>query len=319
MRTNEQIQTRQQYLFQDAVNVAERDRLIIQHQLLYPSFEATLKRILDEWGLAQKLEVATKNGNSFTILDLGCGEGLFLFDLAAILAQRGLLTANVSLYGLDKDETAIATAEAFSKRQPEPNLNLEFYVYDVTQPLDDCAGLKWQTNRAMPDLQFDFILASQLFEHLPQAQLHLTRIYNQNLKPDGMMFVRDFTFAEAGWLAPHPTMQTIFAKSCELVLSLNAGVDVAQNHREWLGQLGAAILNATQTVLATGTDERGLLMARNFVMITRNVAPVLIKIGKLERDEYETAFAQMFKEFSAETPGHLISLDTVAYKPHNDH
>jgi len=318
MHTNEQVQTQQQYLFQEAINDAERDRLLIQHKLLYPSFEATLKQILDEWGLAQKLEAAAEGGSSFTILDLGCGEGLFLFDIAATLAQRGWLSANVILYGLDNSETAIATAEVFSKQQPDPIHNLEFYLHDVTKSLDDCAGLKWQTNQSVSNLQFDFILASQLFEHLPQAQLHLTRIYNQNLKPGGIIYVRDFTFAQAGWLAPHPAMQTIFAKSCELVLSLNAGFDVAQHHLEWLEQLGAAILSTAQTVLATGTDERGLLMARNFIMITRNVAPVLIKLGKLDRAEYETAFAQIFKEFSAETPGHLVSFDTVACKPQNN-
>ncbi|HVN86099.1 MAG TPA: class I SAM-dependent methyltransferase [Candidatus Binatia bacterium] len=85
-----------------------------------------------------------------SVLDFGCGEGLFLQELE----QRGLRFPHYT--GLDLREDALAMARSL---HPER----QFLQGDVMQ---------WSA----PDAAFDLVIASQVLEHLPEAGRVLDRL-----------------------------------------------------------------------------------------------------------------------------------------------
>ncbi len=78
----------------------EANRLFIYHSVSKPGVTEALNHILDEYGLAAKLQAAKANGSKVRVLNFGCSEGLFLHDLAEKLEKRGLLEA-ADLNGID--------------------------------------------------------------------------------------------------------------------------------------------------------------------------------------------------------------------------
>src|SRR5438105_631099 len=81
---------------------AERDRLALQHEIYKPRVRQVFEKVLDEYGLAERLKAPKIEPERVRILDIGCGEGWFLFDLATRLAERGLLDG-CDLVGIDVD------------------------------------------------------------------------------------------------------------------------------------------------------------------------------------------------------------------------
>ena len=82
MNTPQQLR---EYIFAET---DDRDRLLIQYQAYKPSFERVLAQVLDEYSLAQRLQAALDNSAvpaTVRILDVGCGEGLYLQKIAATL------------------------------------------------------------------------------------------------------------------------------------------------------------------------------------------------------------------------------------------
>src|SRR5947209_15758179 len=89
-------------------------------------------------------------------MDVGCGEGLYLFELA-----QGNRFAHFEGLGIDKDGEAIETAHTYA--QIEGIQNLRFAVFDATQPFTSCLPIR----TAQP---FDLVMESLVLMHLRNPQ-----------------------------------------------------------------------------------------------------------------------------------------------------
>jgi SAM-dependent methyltransferase len=99
----------------------DRRRLEHQFELLREDFNLWFDGMLRLGGLPTDPDRAT-----WSVLDVGCGEGLFTREIARRYP-------NVQVVGIDVDADAIAAASARSASVP----NVRFLVRDVRQPLTD--------------------------------------------------------------------------------------------------------------------------------------------------------------------------------------
>lgn len=305
---------------QSAVNFREyifeashdRERLVLQHEINKPSVSRIMERVLDEYGLAERLQTAKTNGTKLRVLDVGCGEGLFLHDLAELLETRGLLDA-ATLIGIDIDMAAIDTAHEFRVLTKPPRPYLNFYVHDVTRPLEECPEL-----RSVEDgqTQFDFIFAIFVTEHLPEARQQVEKLYHA-LKPGGIIYLRDFLLDEGenGWTSVHPAITPLNRAYCNYLLNLNKGTIVAREQANWLKEVGASQVQALpDLLLVRGDTEFGRKQLRNVVMITRNSGPQLISRGAMTQAEFEQLMNLLFQELGPHSRGQVTHIDTLARK-----
>src|SRR5438045_4676148 len=91
-----------------ASNAKSSERMLAQYKAFKPVFEVCLNKVLDEYGLAEKLTLAKAKGTKLKILNYQCGEGLYLHLFSELLEKRGLLEG-AELNGIDMDATLIAT------------------------------------------------------------------------------------------------------------------------------------------------------------------------------------------------------------------
>ncbi len=296
------------YIF---VEADDNNRLILQHEILKPNFEHILAKVLDEYGLAEKLHKAKTTGEKVRILDFGCAEGLYLHDVAAVLEERGLLEA-ADLNGIDINPGAIATADEFSKISKPARPGLNFYVHDGKQPLESCLGL--QKNGAA---QFDFIYAMVVMEHFSEARQHVERLYG-SLKPGGVIYLRDYVLDEGpeGWLVPHPALIPFSKVFTGHLRSINPGVNVTIDQAGWLREIGAELIHTELDIIPIGGEtKRGMDMLRNSIMITRNAGPMLIAKGVMTQAAFDALMATLFKEINRDSIGQASHIDTLARKP----
>lgn len=298
----------QEYMF-GAVD--DGDRRTFQHNIFKSNFVERINYLLDEYGLAQRLETARANGQKLRILDLGCAEGLFLHDVAEVLETRGLLSA-AELIGIDREVNSIMLAEQLSKLSEPPRPYLNFYVHDATEPLEGSIGL-----RHKGIARFDFIFALSLIQHLPEAPRHLEAIY-QTLKPGGVLYLRDAVMEEGerGWKSGHPVLAPFGAALNNFVRSLNNGLDVSVEEAGWLREIGAERVQAIPLVYPVGGKTPvGMQMLRNSVMLVRNTGASLIDQGKLSAGQFEKIMDTLFRELSPESMGQQTWMETFACKP----
>lgn len=297
----------------------ERERLVTQFKCYRPSLVEQFNRVLDEYGLATRLQAANPK-HKVKILDLGCGEGLALQTVAEILERRGLLQ-NADLYGIDADKTAIATAEKFKLQAKPPRPYLHFLVHDATVPLSKCLGLyfEFSTDELVDgEPKFDFIFSSLVFEHIPNARQCLEKIYEQSLKPGGVIFIRDtvLTEGEIGWVLAHQAMRPFVETGLNYMRIANDGVDVSQVTVDWLREFGASQVQAFSTILPIGGEsEIGLNMLRNSYLFVRNVGPLLVNKNLVAQEMYDHAMKQLFDELGPHCVGQSGLTDTIAKKP----
>lgn len=131
--------------------------------------ERSFGRNLD-WGLDYLSYVETvislvKRYAGRDLLDVGCGDGFLLYNLA----RERALHPDVRLVGIDLDEKAIKFAQAFCH-----GLATEFMVKDIAQYED----------------QFDVITAVETFEHIPDDEIvSFTGHVDRLLRPRGCLVV----------------------------------------------------------------------------------------------------------------------------------
>jgi 2-polyprenyl-3-methyl-5-hydroxy-6-metoxy-1,4-benzoquinol methylase len=298
----------QNYVFGES---DDRERLAIVHAFMRANFITQTLQVLDQYGLAQRLEQARLTATRLQILDLGCAEGLFLHDLAALLEERGLLGA-AELNGLDVNTAAIATAEAYAKISSPPRPYLNFYVWNMTQPLTDNLIL-----RAEAKTQFDYIYALSVLEYLGEARQQLERIYHM-LKPGGIIYLRCLVTKEGsdGWIALHPVLAPLNRAVGLSITGLNGGIDVATNTAAWLREVGAEdVREYIDKVQAGGAGPRGRESLRSTVLLARNAAPHLIRQGLLTQAQYDEILTTLYRELGSHLTGQYCTTNVVGRKP----
>ncbi|KAI6367752.1 hypothetical protein MCOR25_004828 [Pyricularia grisea] len=114
------------------------------------------------------------------ILDVGCGPGTITIGFAAI-AHDG------EVVGIDISEEVLGQARQVAAKAGSPS-NLSFRHGDVLK------GLEW-----IPDGTFDAVYASQVFPHLPTAEMREQALSEMRrvLKKDGILATR--TLADMQW------------------------------------------------------------------------------------------------------------------------
>jgi SAM-dependent methyltransferase len=305
--------TQTEYLTYILADVNDSDRLAVQHSCFKPSFMQTLQHILTHYGLGDRLQAGLTQAAKISILDVGCGEGLQLHDVAALLDSRGELAA-ATFYGIDNNVQAIATAEGFSKVSKPPRPYLNFYVHDVMQPLVDCLGLRMDMDGTPT---FDLIYVSMLLEHLPGVSQLLTKFYSY-LKPGGLLYIRDTVLLGAAEFNQmvHPALIPFHQAIKDHAARLNKGQDVALETANWLRLLEPQQVEALPIRIPIGgTSEIGKMMLRNTILALRVGLPLFVKFGVIGAEQGEQMMATMFRELGPHLEGYLTLIDTIAQKP----
>ena len=289
----------------------DRERQSVQHQAFKPSFVAAFEHILQDYDLAQQFGTAKLIGEKLNVLEIGCGEGLYLHDIAAAIETHGLIKA-VNLIGIDVKVAAISTAEEFCKLSNPPRPYLNFLVEDFARPLDEATSL-----RMIGGNVFDFIYGLLKLENLPDPRQHLLNWYGA-LRPGGSLYMRTMVTHKGsdGWLSIHPALEKLGQIGMNFVVASHDGADLPVETSTWLKEAGAEQVETRLVILPTGGNTQiGVLMARNSLMIVRNMAPLLIKKGLITQQYFEEVMASLYQNASPNMVGQMAFVDISARKP----
>jgi SAM-dependent methyltransferase len=303
--------------------VDDRERLVVQHDIFKHNFVQMVEKVLLDYGLAQKLEQAKAIGSSkkVRILDVGCGEGSFLHDVAEILQARGLLEV-AELIGFDKDAAAIAMAQDLYVTDSTIGVTTEV-ISETTAPflqfyVQDATDLSNTDNPALADRHFDFIYALMVFEHIPNAKRYVEELYDHWLVPGGAIYLRDALAweGENSWLAPLPAMAQQLRAFKSFIVKLNEGKEVASEEVTWLRDLGAIQVQTFLDLLkADLTSDRGLEVMGHWVMMIRNSLPRLVSGNLLSQEQANTILDDIYQNLEQANPGYWGTVNTLAQKP----
>lgn len=292
---------------------SDRDRLQLQRELYEPFIMANFKLILDKYNLAEQL-AASKSNQKLLILDVGCGEGYYLYALAGMLEERQLHKF-AKFIGIDLNQVAIATADEFVRKANPPRRYIDFFQQDITQPLDSNIMLKVETEGKF---EFDFIYATLLVEHLPHSKEQVARLYNY-LKPGGIIFLVDAVYnssEENGWVSPHPEIEFLSQLAAKAVISKPGWDEPAVNSAKWLSELGAEdITTATHIMKSGDRSPNSIKLTKNFYYVGMNAGEVLVKHGVLTQERFDKAKEILQKELTPESKGQITAIGTIAKKP----
>jgi SAM-dependent methyltransferase len=134
-----------------------RERLRILSRIMQPTTLALLNRVGVRRGMA--------------CLDVGCGGGDLVFDLAEIVGPTGRVV------GTDFDQVKVEIAR--SEAQARHLNNVEFRFADI--------------NRDQPAQEFDFVHARFVLTHLPNPDAALANMFHA-LRPGGIVAIEDIDF-----------------------------------------------------------------------------------------------------------------------------
>ena len=277
-----------------------------------PRFREIINLVLNQYGLAERLRQAKSMGDKVCMLDLGCSEGLYLHELANILEEQGLLEG-ASLNGIDRSQAAIGTAQEFALRSKPPRPYLSFYLQDATKPFNENLGMRY--NKAT---QFDFIYSIVTLMYIADAPHNLAKIYNDDLKPGGVIYLRDLTTADGPFqiISPHPTLSPLVEFYKAFVNSLNQENSTALDAGKWLRELGAEKMQTLEhTLEASSHSPEELAMLRNILLMTRGIAHQMISQNLMTEADFNKLIATVYKEIDRDSRGQVTYFDTVGQKP----
>jgi SAM-dependent methyltransferase len=289
-----------------------QERTIIGYKTVRTAFLQTVEQILDskEYQFAARLKEAAGAGKKLRVMDIGCSEGLFLHELAAILEARRLLGA-VELNGLDDNPVAIETAESYALVSTPPRPYLHFYLHDATLPFEECLELRHEAK-----LDYDLLLVLAVLELLPDAKTHLARFYN-SLKPGGIIYLRLTVtrYGEDGTILPHPLLEPFGQTIMRALGQVNPGVEVAFQVEDWLRELGASQIKVNELKIPIGgTSEVGRQCFRLFLYLIKNTASLMIRSGQMTQTKYDQIMQTVYQELTPEAHGQIINFQVLAKK-----
>jgi hypothetical protein len=311
-------QSLQQFRDSLSTDVSYHARLALQFKVMQPLFEKAINQVLDEYGLAEKLSQAKQRGQVLRLLQLHCGEGLYLHELARLLETRGLLAA-AQLNGIEEDQTQITTADEYRNLASPPRPYLNFYCHKLQQPLEECVGLR-QGLGASGATRFDFIFGGfNALSLTKNARVVVERIYRQNLK-DGanLMFIEGVRReGPVGWRVPHPGMAKVVRTLHQIGASYNPGSeDIGTDTARWLGKLDAGPVSSYRALTPWGgPTEPGRIQLLNMLAIIRISGPEMVKVGLITPQEYDDFIQIIYKELTPHHLGQYTFTVTLAAKP----
>lgn len=286
------------------------ERLLAEYKAKRGVFFKNIQHLFDDYNLRERLETAQATGKKVRILQIECGEGLYLHDLAGILEKENLLEA-ADLYGIDANYQLIEVANQFKLAAHPPRPYLKFFPKDYRQSLPCWSGLTKST-----EVLFDIIISMDNLFSIQYAHSVFSRFYTENLKPDGLGVWFEVQLSK-NWQLPHPAFWPVLKASFTLIASLNPTEgDMAEHLAEWFSQLGALDIKTFEDTLPLGgCTSGGRDLLRDLLIGLQNPAPLLIEQGLLTQAQYDEMLRVVYKELTPDNVGYINYISTIARKP----
>jgi SAM-dependent methyltransferase len=262
-------------------DVDDRRRLEHQFALLREDFNLWFDGMLRLGGLSTDPDRAT-----WSVLDMGCGEGLFTREIARRYPHARVV-------GFDLDAAAVAVATARSASVP----NVRFLVHDVRQPLTDAGG-------------FD---AAVLWLVLPYFADRRTVLANlaAALRPGGVALLGNVP--DQTMRLDHPAATGLLAAGQQLVARLGLG-GLEDTLEPLLRQAGFDDITTEPLRYPLGGATRSGQRWHAYLLTNMSTAkhPIVTVFGLMDEADYDERFERLAAEHVLRLYGEIRFLVTLA-------
>jgi 2-polyprenyl-3-methyl-5-hydroxy-6-metoxy-1,4-benzoquinol methylase len=268
-------------------DVDERRRLEYQFELLREDFDLWFDAALRLSGLGVDPARA-----SWSVLDAGCGEGLFTREIA-----RRYPTARV--VGFDVDAKAVAVAAQRCAQQP----NVRLFVHDVRQPI---AG-------SVPGGGgFDLAVMWLVLPYLPDRRTALANVA-ATLRPGGMILLGNVP--DEALRVDHPAAADLMVAARQLVQRLGLG-GLQDSLAPTLAEVGlAAVTTQELRYRIGGATSSGHRWYRYMLTSMSTAKPVIVNtFALMDETEYDRRLDQVVAESVLDLSGEVRFLVTLAHR-----
>jgi ubiquinone/menaquinone biosynthesis C-methylase UbiE len=275
------------YVF-DPESPTEMARLINQDRIVTQAMEGPLSGIADPSSLRN-------------ILDLGCGPGGWVLDVAFELPDA-------EVEGVDISRTMVDYANARAHTQQLPNAS--FGVMNITEPLD------------FPDASFDLVNTRMLFAALKRdAWFPFLKECTRVLRPGGLLRLTELvdfgmTSSAAVNQIGEYVMQAIWRAGYGFSPDGRSfGVTYVLPHLLQQQDCQKIRLLAHALNYAAGTDAWAD-QYHNLEIISYQMKPLLVKLGLITEEDFDQLYQQALSDMHRETyfgMGHLLTV--LGHKP----
>jgi len=263
----------------------ERRRLEYQFELLREDFDLWFDAALRLGGLDVD---AARAG--WSVLDAGCGEGLFTEEIA-----RRYPGARIC--GFDVDAKAVAIAGQRCAQLP----NVRLFVHDVREPIpDDVPGADG----------FDVAVMWLVLPYLPDRQSALANLA-ATLRPGGTMLLG--TVPDEALRVDHPAGADLMAAARQLAQRMGLG-GLRDSLAPMLSEVGLeAVTTQELRYPIGGATSRGHRWYRYMLTSMSTAKPVIVNtLGLMDEKEYDRRFDQVVAESVLNLSGEVRFLVTLA-------
>ncbi len=260
--------------FIDVENTAEMARLMYQDRLATEQMGGVLHE-----------HSAKKIGTLKSVLDLACGPGGWVIDLAYAVP-----TAQV--VGVDVSANSISYAQSQARAQGLDNAR--FQVMDILKPLD------------FPDNSFDLVNARLLFAFMPKhAWLPLIKECQRILRPGGIMRMTEISDGMSTSLA----VSQLNVKVSKALFLTGQSFSPDGQTLGIVPMLGRFLLDAGYVSLgkaAMPVDASARMDAhwqfyQNFKVLHRLLKPFLLQMKVTTSEEFEQLYEQAMEDIESDS------------------
>ena len=265
--------------------VGERRRLEHQFALLREDFDLWFDAALRLGGLADDQAQA-----SWSVLDAGCGEGLFTEEIADRYPGARVV-------GFDVDTRAVAVAAQRCARQP----NVRLCVHDLRQPI---VGSVPGTGR------LDLAVMWLVLPYLPDRRTVLANLA-ATLRPGGVLLLG--TVPDEAMRLDHPAGAELMAAGRQLAERLGLG-GLRESLTPLLTEAGFEAITTHELRYPVGGATRAGHRWYGYLLTGMSAAkPVVVDtLGLMDEAEYDRGFNRLLAESVLDISGEVRFLVTLA-------
>ena len=268
--------------------VDDRRRLEYQFELLREDFDLWFDAALRLGGLAVAPAQAT-----WSVLDAGCGEGLFTREIAHRYP-------NARVVGFDVDAAAVAVATQRCAQQP----NVRLSVHDIRQPI--VGGVPGAG-------RFDLAVAWLVLPHLPDRRTVLANLA-ATLRPGGVLLLGNVP--DQALRLDHPAATDLMAAGRQLVERMGLG-GLQDSLTPMLAEAGLQAVTTQQLRYPMGGATSAGHRWYAYMLTSMSTAkPIIVDMfGLMDHAEYDRRFDQLLAQSVLDLSGEVRFLVTLARHP----